>query len=155
MFPLTIEPEMEVSHVGLEYDPVEYKPLVTVAALPVILIPHDPEAPVPVGEGTSVPITKPRLVRAPEAVVEPVPPFATATVPVTLAALPLILPLTIDPEIDVNHVGLEYDTLEYNPLVTVAAFPVIEIPQVPEAPVPVKGAYVLAATEVVKYPALA
>jgi hypothetical protein len=48
MFPLIIEPEMEVNHVGLEYDPVEYKPFVTVAALPVIDIPHVPLVPVPV-----------------------------------------------------------------------------------------------------------
>src|SRR5439155_4696415 len=33
----------------------------------------------------------PRFVRAPEAVVAPVPPLATATVPVTLAALPVML----------------------------------------------------------------
>jgi hypothetical protein len=33
----------------------------------------------------------PRLVRAPEAVVAPVPPLATATVPVTLPALPVML----------------------------------------------------------------
>jgi len=113
---------------------------VTVAALPVTLIPHVPEAPVPVGEGTSVPITNPRFVRAPEAVVDPVPPLATATVPVTLAALPLMSPLTIEPETEVNHVGLEYDPVEYKPFVTVAALPVIDIPHVPLVPVPVKGA---------------
>ena len=49
----------------------------------------------PVGAKTSVPITRPRFVLAPEAVVEPVPPLATATVPVTLAALPDVLTLIV------------------------------------------------------------
>ena len=74
------------------------------------------------------------------AVVCPEPPLAIATVPVTLAALPLMFPLTIEPEMEVNHVGLEYDPVEYKPFVTVAALPVIDIPHVPLVPVPVKGA---------------
>ena len=45
-----------------------------------------PEAPVPVGEGTSVPIASPKFVLAPEAVVAPVPPLMTAKVPVRFAA---------------------------------------------------------------------
>jgi hypothetical protein len=52
---------------------------VAVAALPEILIPQVPEAPVPVGLGTSVPIAMPKAVLAAEAVVDPVPPLATAT----------------------------------------------------------------------------
>lgn len=84
---------------------------VTLAEVPVTLIAQFPEAPVPVGDGISVPIINPRLVRAFGAVVAPVPPFAIATVPVTLP--------------DVVAV------------VAVAAFPVMLIPQVPEAPVPV------------------
>ena len=39
----------------------------------------------------------PRLVLAAAAVVAPVPPLATATVPVTLAALPAMLPVTLEP----------------------------------------------------------
>ena len=49
------------------------------------MILHVPEAPVPVGEGTSVPITKPRFVLAAEAVVAAVPPLAIGKVPVTPA----------------------------------------------------------------------
>ena len=41
---------------------------------------------------TSVP---PKAVKASSAVVEPVPPFAIATVPVTLAAVPLTFPVTL------------------------------------------------------------
>ena len=48
-----------------------------------MLIPQVPLAPVPVGDGTFVPITKPNAVRAFAAVVEPVPPLATGSVPVT------------------------------------------------------------------------
>ena len=49
----------------------------------------------PLGAKTSVPITKPRFVLAPAAVVAPVPPLATATVPVTLAALPDVFTLIV------------------------------------------------------------
>jgi hypothetical protein len=52
--------------------------LVAVAALPVTLIAHVPEAPVPVGEGTSAPIARPRFVRALLAEDAPVPPSAIA-----------------------------------------------------------------------------
>ena len=38
-------------------------------------------------------------------VVWPVPPLASATVPVTLAALPVMLPLTFEPARDVIHAG--------------------------------------------------
>ena len=69
---------------------VAFVAFVAVAALPVTLIPQVPEAPVPVGEGMSEPIARPKLVRAFAAVVEPVPPLATATVPVTFAAVPVV-----------------------------------------------------------------
>ena len=42
-------------------------------------------------------LPSPRLVLAPAAGVAPVPPFAMATVPVTFAALPLMLPVTFEP----------------------------------------------------------
>ena len=60
--------------------------LVAVAALPEMLIPQVPDAPVPVSEGMSVPIANPRFVRAPEAVDAPVPPFKTAKMEVRVAA---------------------------------------------------------------------
>ena len=44
--------------------------------------------------------------RAAVAVVAPVPPLARATVPVTLAAFPLMFPVTLVPASDVIHVGL-------------------------------------------------
>ena len=44
----------------------------------------------PLGANTSVPITNPRFVLAPDVVVAPVPPFKTATVPVTLADVPVV-----------------------------------------------------------------
>ena len=46
--PDTIDPNIEVNQVGFEYEPVEYRPLVTVAAFPLMLIPHVPLAFVPV-----------------------------------------------------------------------------------------------------------
>lgn len=80
---------------------------VAVAAFPLMLIPQVPMAPDPDVDGTS------RAVRAPDAVVEPVPPLAIATVPDTLpavvadvavAALPEILmlqvPLAPEPVVD-------------------------------------------------------
>ena len=42
-------------------------------------------------------LAAPRAVRALAAVVSPVPPLATATVPVTLAAVPVVLPLNVTP----------------------------------------------------------
>ncbi len=42
-----------------------------------------PDAPVPVGDGTSVPIARPSAVRAAEAEVAPVPPLVIGSVPVT------------------------------------------------------------------------
>ena len=59
---------------------------VALPALPVTLILQVPDAPVPVGEGTSVPIATPKFVLAPDAVVAPVPPLATAKVPVRFEA---------------------------------------------------------------------
>ena len=50
-----------------------------VGADPEILIGHVPDAPVPVGDGTSVPIASPRLVLAAEAVDEFVPPLESGT----------------------------------------------------------------------------
>jgi hypothetical protein len=50
-----------------------------VVAKPVALIPHEPDAPVPVGEGTSVPIARPRFVLAADAVDAFVPPLAIVT----------------------------------------------------------------------------
>jgi hypothetical protein len=53
---------------------------VAVAALPLMLIPHVPLAPEPLREGTS------SAVCAAPAVLDPVPPLTTATVPVSLEA---------------------------------------------------------------------
>lgn len=77
---------------------------VAVAAFPLILIPQVPEAPVPVSDGISVPMSKPKLVRAVEAVVAPVPPLATASVPANVTApvvglegvSPVVPPLKLD-----------------------------------------------------------
>ena len=80
--------------------------MVAVAAFPEMLMPHVPEAPVPVRDGISVPIASPRFVLALEAVVAPVPPLATATVPVTFAALPEMSPVIFEPAKDVIHAGL-------------------------------------------------
>ena len=57
--------------------------------MPVILIPQVPDAPVPVGDGTSVPMAKPTLVLAAEAEVALVPPLAIGNVPVMSAVLRL------------------------------------------------------------------
>jgi hypothetical protein len=65
--------------------------LVAVAALPEIAIFQVPDAPVPVGLGTLVPITRPKLERAPEASEAPVPPSATAK-----SVMPVIEPPVID-----------------------------------------------------------
>ena len=65
---------------------VAFVALVAVAALPEMLIPQVPDAPVPVVEGMSVPMTNPRFVRAPEAVDAPVPPLAIARMEVRVAA---------------------------------------------------------------------
>lgn len=74
--------------------------LVAVAALPLMLMPHVPEAPVPVGDGTSLPMFSPRFDRALAADVADVPPLAMPSVLervdaddalVAVAALPLIL----------------------------------------------------------------
>ena len=46
---------------------------------------------------TSVPMTSPKLALASIAFAAPVPPFATATVPVTFVALPEIFPITFEP----------------------------------------------------------
>ena len=75
-------------------------PLVTVAALPLILIPQVPVAPVPPVEGTS------RAVRAPEAVVAPVPPLATGRVPETPAVRDTPVQLTKLPEAGVPRTGV-------------------------------------------------
>ena len=64
--------------------PERFVAFVAVAALPVMLIAQLPEAPLPVVDGT------PRAVCAPDCVVAPVPPFAIATVPVTLDAVPVV-----------------------------------------------------------------
>ena len=61
--------------------------VVAVAALPVMLMPQLPLAPVPVGEGTSVPMARPRLVRAADAVVAFVPPLAIGSVPTVPASI--------------------------------------------------------------------
>lgn len=54
---------------------------------------------------TSMPIAIPKAARAVEAVVEPVPPLAIATVPVMLAALPLMFPDTLEPANEVIQAG--------------------------------------------------
>ena len=53
---------------------------VAVAAFPVMLMPHEPEAPEPPVDGASI------ADRAPAAVVAPVPPFASASVPANVTA---------------------------------------------------------------------
>jgi hypothetical protein len=85
--------------------------LVAVAAFPLIEMAHVPDAPLPVVEGTD------RFDRAVPASVAPVPPFATATVPVTFAALPVMLPEIFDPASAVIHDGFEYDPLVDTPSV--------------------------------------
>lgn len=52
-----------------------------------------------------MPIAIPKAARAVEAVVEPVPPLAIATVPVTLAAFPLMFPDTLEPAKEVIQAG--------------------------------------------------
>ena len=47
------------------------------------------------------------------------------------------MPVSLLASKDVIHDGLAYEPVETKPFVTVAAFPVIEMPQVPDAPVPV------------------
>ena len=68
---------------------------------------------------TSVPITKPKLLRASDAVVAPVPPLATATVPDKVAALASIV-ISADPS-----KGTPLIFLGAANLVAVAAFPVV------------------------------
>ena len=71
-------------------------------------------------------MARPKAVLAAEAEVEPVPPLAIATVPVTFPALPAILPVTLEPAKEVIHEGLAYEPVVTTPLVTVPALPVIE-----------------------------
>ena len=73
--------------------------LVAVAALPEMLMFQVPDAPVPVGPGTSVPITKPRLDLAPDAVVAPVPPYKTASAEDKdeIVELEMVTPETVPP----------------------------------------------------------
>ena len=66
-------------------------PFVTVAALPLMLIPQVPEAPEPVVDGTD------RLDRAVLASVAPVPPLATGRVPVT--CVERLTPLSVPPSV--------------------------------------------------------
>ena len=63
-------------------------------------------------------VVAPKLVRAAAAVVAPVPPFPTATVPVTLAAVPVVFWF---------HVGTVPVNPLYATLVAVAAFPLMLI----------------------------
>jgi hypothetical protein len=58
---------------------VAFVAFVAVAAFPDIEIPQVPDAPVPFGLGTSVPITKPKLLLAAEELDAPVPPLETGT----------------------------------------------------------------------------
>jgi hypothetical protein len=58
---------------------VAFVALFEVDALPVIEIAHVPDAPLPVGLGTSDPITKPKFVLAADEDEAPVPPLATGT----------------------------------------------------------------------------
>ena len=125
-------------------------PLVTVAEFPVTLIPQVPLAPVPVGEGTSVPIAKPRFVLAAEAVVAAVPPLATGKVPVTPAvkdspeqlvnvpeegvprAPPLVTNAPAEPTLTAKAVA----TLVPRPDTPVAMGKLVQLVRVPEAGVP-------------------
>jgi hypothetical protein len=56
-----------------------------------MLIPQVPEAPEPVGEGTSVPIARPNEVLAADAEVAAVPPLATANVPARVIVPVLVI----------------------------------------------------------------
>ncbi|CAB4132807.1 hypothetical protein UFOVP252_1, partial [uncultured Caudovirales phage] len=80
--------------VAVEELPEQDDEVVAVAAFPVTLIPHVPDAPVPVGLGTLVPMTSPRFVLAADAVDAPVPPFATGTAltkPLVASSCPAII----------------------------------------------------------------
>ena len=92
----------------------------TLAAFPVMLMPQVPEAPEPVGEGTSVPIARPNEVLAAEAEVAAVPPLAigNAVPDKVTASVPEVV--TGDPEIDKN-VGTDIATEVTVPLVAGAA----------------------------------
>jgi len=97
------------------------------------LIPHEPLAPVPVGLGTSVPIANPRLVRAAEAVVAPVPPLATATVPLTFVAVVAVEAL---PLIAMFHVPLAPVPVGLGTSVPIARPKLVRAPAAVVPPVP-------------------
>lgn len=90
------------------------------------MIAQVPLAPVPVGDGTSEPIARPRFVLAPDAVDDAVPPLAIATTPDTLPAVVAVVA-------DVADVAVVAEVA----LVAVAALPEILIAQVPLASPPV------------------
>lgn len=95
--------------------------LVAVAALPLMLIFQVPEAPVPVVDGMSVPIARPRFVRATDAVVAAVPPFAIGNAPVTpvVKGSPVALVnVRADgvPRLGVVRVGLVANTIPPDPV---------------------------------------
>ena len=85
----------------------------------------------PLGANTSVPITKPRLVLAPDVVVAPVPPFKTATVPVTLDAVPVVFWLKVG-----NEVRLAAEPLGDRTSVPMTNPRLVLAPEAVDAPVP-------------------
>jgi len=93
----------------------------------------------PLGANTSVPITKPRFVLAPDAVVAPVPPLTTATVPVTLDAVPVVFWLSVgklvklaaDPDGDSTSVPITNPRFVLAPDAVVAPVPPLVIANVP------------------------
>jgi hypothetical protein len=88
----------------------------------------------PVGANTSVPITNPRFVLAPDVVVAPVPPFKTATVPVTLDAVPVVFWLKVGKEVRLaaEPLGDRTSVPMTNPRLVLAS-PAVEAPVPPSA----------------------
>ena len=100
----------------------------------------------PLGAKTSVPITNPRFVRAPGAVVAPVPPEATASVADSPAAVPVVLWLNVGqvnvhvlklpdcgvPKIGVVNDGLVDSTFEPLPVEEVTPVPPLATGKVPD-----------------------
>lgn len=99
----------------------------------------------PDGDSTSVPITRPRFVRAPDAVVAPVPPEATASVEDKPAAVPVVFWLKVGhvkvpvlklpdcgvPKIGVVNDGLVESTFAPEPVEVVTPVPPLATGSVP------------------------
>ena len=97
----------------------------------------------PLGANTSVPITKPRFVLAPDVVVAPVPPEATASVADRLPAEPVVFWLSVGnvqlaklpevgvPKIGVTSVGLVASAFAPEPVEVVTPVPPLATAKVP------------------------